>query len=441
MKDIKSIIEQIANEVDLAGGKMYYVGGYVRDLYCGKTPSDIDVRVIGINKKTFDEILKKFGKTYWINARYDLVKLIGLDIDFSSPENKDGTLKTIEDLIVGVDFTMNSIFVDVVTGEIVDPYNGREDIENGIIRISDFENTDNHFMAVRAARFKAKLGFQIESRSMLCMQEFSYANVNRQRILSEFRKIISDPEVSQSEFFKEAFELGILDKLFSPLGELKNLEVDVNGIRINVFEHTIRILDYLMRYKDRICDFEELYMVALTYHFRSIDLGTFSDDKFREFFGNIMATNKMKHAVVFFQDTEQKLFDVYNNFQNMSEEELLTVYQRYRKRLEDAGYFVECFNIGLHEKVSEDEMMKSKERLDLWKEKIQELREKSIKTVNIAGARRKKNYTSSRERYESKPYTMANIGEITEWITPEQLLYSLENVGKGRGGIRDGRNR
>ena len=143
MENIKNIIEQIAIQVNMIGGKMYYVGGYVRDLYCGKNSSDIDVRVMGITKQQLDTILRQFGKTYWITARYDLVKLIGLDIDFSSPENKDGSLKTIQDLTAGVDFTMNSIFIDVITGEVVDPYNGVEDIKNGIIRISNIDNIDD----------------------------------------------------------------------------------------------------------------------------------------------------------------------------------------------------------------------------------------------------------------------------------------------------------
>ena len=127
--NIQDAIKQIAVKVNEAGGKMYYVGGYVRDLYLGKKPSDIDVRVIGISKTRFNSILEQFGRTYWITARYDIVKLIGLDIDFSSPINKDGTVKTLENLTEGVDFTMNSILVDVVTGEVVDPFNGIEDIK------------------------------------------------------------------------------------------------------------------------------------------------------------------------------------------------------------------------------------------------------------------------------------------------------------------------
>ena len=89
---LQSIINQIAIQVDKHGGKVFYVGGYVRDLYLGKEPSDIDVRVIGISKKDFSKILKEFGQICWIDAKYEIVKLIGFDIDFASPENKDGSV-------------------------------------------------------------------------------------------------------------------------------------------------------------------------------------------------------------------------------------------------------------------------------------------------------------------------------------------------------------
>lgn len=433
MENIKNIIEQIAIQVNMIGGKMYYVGGYVRDLYCGKNSSDIDVRVMGITKQQLDTILRQFGKTYWIKARYDLVKLIGLDIDFSSPENKDGSLKTIQDLTAGVDFTMNSIFIDVITGEVVDPYNGVEDIKNGIIRISNIDNIDDEFLAVRGARFKVKLGFEFDPRSETVIKGFSFKDVKKQRILLEFRKMINDPEFFHSEFYRVALKLGILDKLLSPLGELNELSVNINGRSINAFEHTMRMLDYLAKYKGMISDFEELYVVALTYHLRSVDSGRIVDG-FRTFFENVLATNKMKNEVYFVQDNETLLFNVYNNFQTMSDEELLLIYQRYRKRLEDAGYFVESFNMGLLPDVSEEQLKMSDERLQVWKNKIEELRIQSVKSIKSPAHGQNRNFRRKTRPEDKVPkgFTLDDIGEVTMNITPEQIQTHFDNAGSRR---------
>ena len=73
MEELQSIINQIAIQVDKHGGKMYYVGGYVRDLYLGKEPSDIDVRVIGISK---EDVINAFVCSRDIRDKYLLSSML-----------------------------------------------------------------------------------------------------------------------------------------------------------------------------------------------------------------------------------------------------------------------------------------------------------------------------------------------------------------------------
>lgn len=444
MEDIQSILKQIAIQVNNNGGKMYYVGGYVRDLFLGKKPSDIDVRVIGISKEVFNSVLEQFGKTCWIDARYDLVKLIGLDIDFSSPETKDGKIKTIDDLTAGVDFTMNSILLDVISGEIIDLYNGREDIKNRTIRISRINDVDDEFLAVRACRFKAKLGFEIDEDSKEKIKNFTLSEVNKQRILPELRKIITDESTIQSQFYKTALDLKILGKIFEPLDKLDGLEVVANETKIDAFEHTMRMLDYIMQFKDEIIDFEEFYMVCLSYHLRSVEKRLMVDD-FREFFESILVTNKMRNTVFFFQDNERVLFETYNNFQNMSVEELAVVYNKFRKRLEYAGYVIESFNMGIIENPTEEQLVESKKRTDLWKEKIEMARQVDIKTLKKPQATKKKELKRTigkdNKNGTSKGYTWKDINSLTKEITPEQVKSQFKKSTDKRRKRRNGRSR
>lgn len=437
--NIQNVIKQIAVKVCEAGGKMYYVGGYVRDLYLGKQPSDIDVRVIGISKNRFNSILEQFGRTYWITARYDIVKLIGLDIDFSSPINKDGTVKTLENLTEGVDFAMNSILVDIVTGEVVDPFNGIDDIKNKVIRIARIDDIDDEFLAVRACRFKSKLGFQIDRESERKIKTFSYLRVNKQRILPELRKVMELDSTVQSDFFKTALDLGLLDKIFSPLGDLKNLIVECNGTKINAFEHTMRMLEFLTRFKDSITDFEEFYMVCLTYHFRNISKNM-PTDEFREFFENIFVTNKIKNTIYYFQDNEGILFSTYNNFQNMDDDELAKIYGKYRRRLEDAGYFVESYNMGLIENPTEEQIAESNKRLELWKLRIEEARALNVKTIKEPIVKEERKEFKKGKSKTSSEYTLDDIKHLTKDISAEQVKTHFNNTTKKRR-KRHGRNR
>lgn len=444
MKNIQSIIKEIAVQVNNNGGKMYYVGGYVRDLLLGKKPSDIDIRVIGISKEVFNSILEQFGKTCWIDARYDLVKLIGLDIDFSSPENKDGKIKTIDDLTEGTDFTMNSILVDVISGEMIDLFNGKRDIKNKIIRISRINNIDDEFLAVRACRFKAKLGFDIDEESKNKIRRFTFAEVKKQRILPELRKIITDSSINHSDFYKTALDLKVLEKIFEPLDKLNGLEVMVNEEKIDAFEHTMRMLNYFMRFKDEISDFEEFYMICLTYHLRSIKKQSIVDD-FREFFGNILVTNKMRNIVFYFQDNERILFETYNNFQNMSIEDLASIYAKFRKRLEYAGYVIESFNMGMIENLTEEQLAESKKRTDLWKEKIALARQVDIKTLAKPKVSKKKKLKKapekSSERKVAGGFTLEEIDLLTKDITPAQVKSHFGEATCNRRKHRNGRNR
>ena len=137
-------IEQlIAQKVDKKGGKTYYVGGYVRDLFLNKKNKDIDIEVHGISEKTLVKILSEVGKPLSYGKSFGIYSLEGHNIDIALPRKETKTGKGHKDFKIEVDpyidikqaikrrdFTINAIYKNVLTGEIIDPFNGVKDIKN-----------------------------------------------------------------------------------------------------------------------------------------------------------------------------------------------------------------------------------------------------------------------------------------------------------------------
>jgi len=143
-------IQKIASIIKKEGGRAFFVGGYVRDLILGIPSKDIDVEVYGITPQRLIEILSRFGEVDVVGKSFGVIKVKGLDVDFTMPrrERKIGEghkgfevsvdpFMSFEEACRRRDFTMNAIMMDVLTKEIIDPYGGVEDIKNKIIRHID----------------------------------------------------------------------------------------------------------------------------------------------------------------------------------------------------------------------------------------------------------------------------------------------------------------
>src|SRR4030095_4501361 len=146
----KKVLE-LARAVSEAGGRALLVGGCVRDLLMGSPPKDWDLEVYGIEPNTLRQILDRFGTVNVVGEAFTVYKL-GADLDVSLPrrERKSGrghrafviegdSSMTIEDAARRRDFTINAIMQDPLSGEIIDPFHGREDIKNRILRAVSVE--------------------------------------------------------------------------------------------------------------------------------------------------------------------------------------------------------------------------------------------------------------------------------------------------------------
>jgi len=240
------------------GFESFNVGGYVRDLFLEKKSFDIDITT---NAKP-DDIFKLFpnckqdiGTNFKISIIDDIeVATYRLDkYDYSSLNINRHNCKTeyaknlIEDLMRR-DFTINAMAENPFTGEIIDPFDGKLDIENKIIRFVGEPNKrilEDKVRILRGCRFAAILGFNIESKSLKEMKKFkrSFISDRSDRIRKEIKKTLSKAKKS-SIFFKILNEIELLEIIFPNLYDC----IDVPGGKYHdetVFDHNMYVGDII----------------------------------------------------------------------------------------------------------------------------------------------------------------------------------------------------
>src|SRR5678816_1089140 len=175
MSQFPEKVINLAQAARVAGGRALLVGGCVRDLLMGQEPKDWDVEVYGIDPNKVRVLLDQIGSVNVVGEAFTVYKL-GPDLDVSLPrrERKSGRghrafviegdpSMTIEDAARRRDFTINAIMQDPLTGELIDPFGGRRDIEARVLRAVAAETfVDDSLRVLRAAQFAARFEFQID---------------------------------------------------------------------------------------------------------------------------------------------------------------------------------------------------------------------------------------------------------------------------------------
>src|SRR5687767_11211958 len=157
-----------------AGGRAMLVGGCVRDELMGIEAKDWDLEVYGVEPEELKVILESFGEVNTVGEAFTVYKL-GRDLDVSIPRRDRKTGRGHKGFVIEGDpsmsfdeassrrdFTINAILKDPLTGEIVDPAAGREDIERKNIRhVSSETFSEDSLRVLRAAQFAARFEFDI----------------------------------------------------------------------------------------------------------------------------------------------------------------------------------------------------------------------------------------------------------------------------------------
>ena len=195
------IINKIANTIQQHGGRLYLVGGAVRDFIIGIEIHDEDYCVTGLSK---EEFVNLFPECHLKGKSFEVFEMYGKEFALARTESKNGRghkdfcIKTgknitIEEDLKRRDFTINSIAKDILTGKIIDPFDGIKDINNKLIKETSEAFCEDPLRAYRAARFACKLNFDIDKNTIQLIEKIKpeLVNLSAERVFDEFRKALS----------------------------------------------------------------------------------------------------------------------------------------------------------------------------------------------------------------------------------------------------------
>jgi poly(A) polymerase len=268
LKDrIFKVISEAAGDIDRP---TYVVGGFVRDIFLKRQSKDIDIVVQGSGIELAQEVAKKLGnKKVTIFKSFGTAQLVAGDWDVEfvgarresyrsdsrKPIVEDGT---IEDDQLRRDFTMNALAISLHPksfGELVDPFNGLDDIKDRTIKTPQDPNqtfSDDPLRMMRAIRFACQLKFDIESKtySAIIRNRERLSIISTERIVDEVNKIMLSKKPSDGFLMLE--QTGLLELFFPELKALKGVEsVDGHNHKDN-FYHTLQVLDNLAEKSDNL---------------------------------------------------------------------------------------------------------------------------------------------------------------------------------------------
>ena len=245
-----------AKKIHELGGKAYLVGGAVRDKFRGVHAHDRDYCVTGVDEKIFAEAFPhavKFGKSFPVYS----VEIDGkfCEVAFARTERKVGTgyrgfeilfapNVTIEQDLFRRDTTINAMAIEILSGELVDPFGGREDVINKKIRAVSEHFIDDPVRALRAARQAAQFNFEICAETVeamkICGEELSHEPT--ERIFDELETALKTDK--PSIFFRSLERANLLEITFPEIAQLRGkIQPAYYHPEGDSYEHTLQIVD------------------------------------------------------------------------------------------------------------------------------------------------------------------------------------------------------
>jgi len=194
---------RLARAVREADGQALLVGGCVRDALMGCASKDWDVEVYGVAPADLRALLARFGHVNVVGEAFTVYKL-GADLDVSLPrrERKAGRghrgfviegdpQMSVAEAARRRDFTINAILADPLTDEIIDPFDGRADLERRLLRaVAPDTFVEDSLRVLRAAQFAARFEFDIEPETVALCRTIDLTDLPAERVWGELEKIL-----------------------------------------------------------------------------------------------------------------------------------------------------------------------------------------------------------------------------------------------------------
>ena len=263
------IFQIIAGEAEAQKVRAFVIGGYVRDWFLKRPCNDIDVVVEGSGIALAEAVAARVKAKVSVFRRFGtaMLRYQGMEVEFvgarresyradsRKPIVEDGTIKEDQERR---DFTINALAFSLCPsdyGELVDPFGGIRDLNEGIIRTPldpDTTYSDDPLRMLRAIRFATQLGFRIvpESKDSIRRNAGRLSILSRERIADELNKIMKTARPSVGWLLMD--ECGLLPAILPALDALKGVEtVEGRGHKDN-FRHSLQVLDNVAASSDKL---------------------------------------------------------------------------------------------------------------------------------------------------------------------------------------------
>ena len=245
----------IARAVQSAGGRALIVGGWVRDRLLGRDAKDLDIEVFGVAADQLRGLLERIGRIDTVGESFTVYKLADADVSLPRRESKIGRghkgfrvdgdphLSFVE-AARRRDFTINAMSWDPLNDEIVDPFNGRADLDQRLLRVVDVTTfADDSLRVLRALQFSARFELSIEEETKRICASIPLDDLPHERIWGEIEKLLIRAE-RPSIGLALALELGVVDRLFPGLKALVGCEQEYEWHpEGDVWVHTLMVVD------------------------------------------------------------------------------------------------------------------------------------------------------------------------------------------------------
>jgi putative nucleotidyltransferase with HDIG domain len=254
----RELADSICETLERNGHQALLVGGCVRDLLLGREPADYDVTT----DATPERVMELFPESIAVGAQFGVVLIPrdGLkvevatfrsDVGYSDGRHPDRVVysKTPEEDVVRRDFTINGLLMRHDTGEVLDFVEGQADLKAGVIRAigeADRRFTEDKLRMMRAARFAARFGFEIEHKTFTAIRRHAGAitNVSAERIREELTKLLTEGAARTGfELLEKSWLLSIvLPEIAAMKGVQQPPEYHPEG---DVWTHTLLMMEGL----------------------------------------------------------------------------------------------------------------------------------------------------------------------------------------------------
>src|SRR3989339_744937 len=246
-------VMQIIQEINAAGGRALLVGGAVRDLLLGLSPKDIDIEVHGLKIDQFQKILEKFGRVSLVGKSFGVLRLNGLDVDWSVPRKDSKGRKpkvvidsnmSLEEAFRRRDLTVNAMGIDLITHELIDPFGGMSDLKAKQLRVTDKKLfVEDPLRFFRVMQFIGRFEMEPDAELNKICKKMDLSKISRERIEEEFNKLFLRSR-SPSLGIEWLRKVGRLKEILPEVNALVGIEQDKKWHpEGDVYIHTLQVLD------------------------------------------------------------------------------------------------------------------------------------------------------------------------------------------------------